>query len=196
MFASHVNTAGTLAWTLLHSAKNKNLQQRIHKATDDFLQAFPQPNYAALSTLKYFDLILKESIRRYSALLIAPRVATQDYQIPGQNLTVKKGQLISPFPGFIQEHFTDLDEFDPDRWERKEAENIQSFYHFGTGPHACLGRAFATLIVKTMLLAMYSDYNVDLQGDVPPPDLKKAMGLNIPEGNPVLTFNKRDKKVC
>jgi len=65
-------------------------------------------------------------------------------------------------------------EFDPDRYTagRNEDARPYSYTAFGGGLHACLGEQFGFLQVKTIVSVMLRRFEMELVGDVPPPNYR------------------------
>lgn len=183
MFAAHINTAGTLTWSLLHCASDKALFEKVKSSISQV-----GTSLSAINSVKFLDVMIKEAIFQYSGMIMVPRVATEEYKIA--NVTVPKGGLVVPFPAFLEETFNDCGQFNVDRWERKEAESVTGYYPFGSGPHSCIGRLFAGAIVKAMFVRLFKEYELHLDGPFPTIDATKSAGMNLPSGNPVLKIKK------
>jgi sterol 14alpha-demethylase len=70
--------------------------------------------------------------------------------------------------------FTKPAEFDPDRYTagRNEDARPYSYTAFGGGLHACLGEQFGFLQVKTIVSVLLRKFELELVGDVPPPNYR------------------------
>lgn len=83
-------------------------------------------------------------MRKYSITIALLRVATQDYQVPGESLIIEKGQKIV-IPSFSIHHdpkyYPNPNDFDPDRFtaEEKSKRPNGTFIPFGDGPRQCIG---------------------------------------------------------
>lgn len=79
------------------------------------------------------------------------RKATKDYDVPGESLTIKKGQnIIIPMYSIHNdpEYYPDPATFDPERFtaEEKSKRPNGTFFPFGEGPRLCIGKLwFATM---------------------------------------------------
>ncbi len=172
---------------MLHCASDKNLLSKIRSLLKE-QGSSADITLGATNSIKFLDVVIKEMIFQYSGMIMVPRIATEDYKV--SNITIPKGRLIVPFPGFLEDTFSDSHSFNVDRWERKEAESITGFYPFGSGPHSCIGRLFAGSILKAMFSCMFSNYDLEIDGPVPSTDATKSAGMNLPSGNPVLKIKK------
>lgn len=85
-----------------------------------------------------------ETLRKYSITIALLRVATQDYQVPGESLVIEKGQKII-IPSFSIHHdpkyYPEPQNFDPERFtaEEKSKRPNGTFIPFGEGPRQCIG---------------------------------------------------------
>jgi len=73
------------------------------------------------------------------------RKATQNYDVPGESLTIEKGQKIT-IPLYSIHHdpkyYPNPDTFDPERFteEEKSKRPNGTFLPFGDGPRHCIGK--------------------------------------------------------
>lgn len=72
------------------------------------------------------------------------RICTKDYEVPGTDLLLKKGQkVVIPVLGIHkdEEYYPDPDTFNPDRFSEKNSaeRNPVTFLPFGFGPKNCIG---------------------------------------------------------
>lgn len=111
---------------------------------------------AKYQTFMSFDLILlgiiivdwhsfSEIHRMCSITAFIPRVATQDYKVPGmQSFTIKKGQdVIIPMDCIHNDpkYYPDPETFNPERFSKEEIAKRPkgTFIPFGLGPRQCIG---------------------------------------------------------
>merc|ERR1712107_914338 len=117
------------------------------------------PDYNVIQSLPYIDMVLHETLRKYNPVSLNTRSCTQDYRIPGTDITLKKDDLISFSPKGLHEdpeHFSHPDEFYPEHFskEEKATRSPYAFQAFGQGPRNCIGMRFALLEAKVALLAV------------------------------------------
>lgn len=80
----------------------------------------------------------------YPALPFLQRVCNKDFEIPGSDLVLQKGnQVIIDCLGFHHDpqYFPNPSKFDPDRFteEEKAKRNKYTYLPFGEGPRNCIG---------------------------------------------------------
>merc|ERR1712013_520312 len=158
LVAGYDTTGMTLTYLAYAMSQNPDIQQKLQAEVD---QAFEDnngemPDYNVIQSLPYIDMVLHETLRKYNPVSLNTRSCTQDYRIPGTDITLKKDDLISFSPKGLHEdpeHFSHPDEFWPEHFskEEKAARNPYAFQAFGQGPRACIGMRFAfTPGTKTM----------------------------------------------
>jgi cytochrome P450 len=103
--AGHETTSSLITWTLFALANAPEVQMKLR----DELRDYPSeaPSMDEINSLKYLDVVLKETLRLYAPVNSTTRVATQDDLIPlsqpikdrkgvsRSELRVKKGDIIS-----------------------------------------------------------------------------------------------------
>jgi sterol 14-demethylase len=72
----------------------------------------------------------------------------------------------------LPEIYTNPEEFDPDRFERKEDKSKPySYLSFSAGRHACIGEQFAHVQIKTVWSHLLRHWDMSLvDGKMPKPD--------------------------
>lgn len=104
--------------------------------------------YETLHKLKYLDMVISETLRKWSPAPFIDRKCTKDYELDlgdGKKLTIKKDQLVFlPFYALHHDerYFPDPEKFEPKRFsdENKDAIVPGSFNPFGSGPRVCIGK--------------------------------------------------------
>lgn len=76
------NTLGILAWVL---ATNPDIQRRLQEEVDEATEANggQLPDYKATLEMEYLEMVLQETLRRYSPIAILQRVCNEDWDVPG-----------------------------------------------------------------------------------------------------------------
>merc|ERR1719190_329055 len=151
----------TLTYLAYAMSKNPEIQQKLQEEVD---QAFEDnngemPDYNVIQSLPYIDMVVHETLRKFNPVSLNTRSCTQDYRIPGTDITLKKDDLISFSPKGLHEdpeHFSHPDEFWPEHFskEEKAARNPYAFQAFGQGPRSCIGMRFALLEAKVAVLTV------------------------------------------
>merc|ERR1719153_1284324 len=161
LIAGYDTTGMTLTYLAYAMSKNPEIQQKLQEEVD---QAFEDnngemPDYTVIQSLPYIDMVFHETLRKFNPVSLNTRSCTQEYRIPGTDITLKKDDFISfSVKGLHEdpEHFSHPDEFWPEHFseEEKAARNPYAFQAFGQGPRACIGMRFALLEAKAAMVAV------------------------------------------
>lgn len=150
--AGFETTASTLTWAFALLAAHPQWQDQLVAEID--AGSDPGPETATRR-------VIDETLRLYPAAHTLGRQALREVQIgPWQ---VRKGALLVVSPWLMhrrEQAFADPERFDPDRWLRERHPPLPrcAFLPFGAGPRACLGGAFATLQMQTVLTTLLRDW--------------------------------------
>ncbi|KAJ9131232.1 Cytochrome P450 [Pleurostoma richardsiae] len=187
--AGHETTAGALTWTTYALAMHPDVQIRLREEIRSTLKEQPEPDYATIEGMHDLNNVVRESLRLYSPTLTAPREAGEDVEIAG--VMIPKGTAVVVIPAMTQLNPAiwgeEVERFDPDRWDRLgsgEAASPYAFPVFSNGPRVCIGKAFAMLAVKTVLVEMVRQFTFEpvdreIRLDNPALTLKPTGGLRV-----------------
>ena len=161
MVAGHETSATVLTWSSYIFATDHAIQDRVRAEINALLATNPHPTYAELeSSLHYTDNLLKEVNRVFSPAAVTYREAAQD--VVFQGVPLRKGTVLDVIPAVT--HLDpriwgdSVDTFDPSRWDADRLTPAQAdpyvFAGFSNGPRICLGKSFAVLEMKLVLLHM------------------------------------------
>ncbi|KAK4239918.1 cytochrome P450 [Achaetomium macrosporum] len=177
--AGHDTTATGAAWAIHLLATYPDVQNRVREEIREcfpFLfdpaQRFDQEKLEAADPdrLPYLDNVCRECLRFIPPIPMTVRESVKDdylagYKVPGGTVVYLLANSINRMPWFWGE---DADAFNPDRWNNLPKTAVPSaFMTFLQGPRGCLGRKFAEVEMKVLLVALLSmfefrrDYSVD-----------------------------------
>lgn len=159
-------------YTLLLLAMHQDKQDKVYK---EIIEIFPSAdmtiNQESLDKLKYFDLVIKESMRLLPPVPLVGRETLEDLDL--NELVVPQGvTLVINF--FNLHRRKDIwgekaEEFIPERFLSKHEANrhSHSFLPFSGGARNCIGKNYALLAVRTILLKFLRKFKVstDLKYD-------------------------------
>lgn len=176
-WAGYDTTASAGSWVLHVLAQRADWQERLRAelaaAGDDVSTVDTDRRFAQL------EWFLLEVERMYPSTLFHPRVALEDIEIHGHR--IPKDTLIFYSPYMTHRDpaiFEHPNSFDPDRWDPARGDKRPSpakLVGFGGGARVCLGKAFAKMQLKLMILALVRDYRLDPDPNTDP----KVMGLPV-----------------
>jgi cytochrome P450 len=150
--AGHETTAIAMSWTWYLLALHPEAEAKLHAELEEVLGG-RTPTAADIPSLRFTEMVIKESMRLYPPLWGQAREAREDCEVGGYR--VPAGAQVFMFQWVIQRDsrfFERPDEFVPERWDGDAAKRLPKFayFPFGGGPRVCIGNGYAML--QTMLL--------------------------------------------
>ncbi|KAF5279812.1 hypothetical protein FQA39_LY18234 [Lamprigera yunnana] len=170
-FFAGFDSVSTLMCFMAHElAVNVDVQERLQSEVDDtFHQYDGNITYDAISKMKYMDMVISETLRKWPPTIASDRVCVKPYTIPPVNnnekpLHLKKGDFIWVPTFGIQrdpELFPNPERFDPERFNDENKQNLNQYTYlpFGVGPRACIGNRFALMETKLVFYHILSKFN-------------------------------------
>lgn len=156
LFASQDATSSASTWLFQLMADRPEV---LDKVREENLSVRNGDVHAPLSmelfdSMPYTRAVVKETLRYRPPVIMVPYMAKRDFPI-NDKITIAKGSMVIPsvWPATHDEDaYPNADSFDPDRWITGNAEKqLKNFLVFGTGPHYCLGQAYAQLTLAGMV---------------------------------------------
>nr|ULR85439.1 cytochrome P450 [Spodoptera frugiperda] len=160
--AAYDTTASSITFALILLGTYPEVQNRVYKEIQTVLgdEDLTKDN---LPKLVYLDAVVKETLRLYPSSPCVARKIDSDVKL--KNYTLRSGTtcLLSIYG--IGRHSmwgADADQFKPERWLDPSAlpSNPNAFCNFGIGKRDCIGRVYAMLAIKTMLVHVLRKYIV------------------------------------
>ncbi|PGG99853.1 hypothetical protein AJ79_08405 [Helicocarpus griseus UAMH5409] len=173
-------TVGTaLIWAFHALANHPDIQNRLRQEINTLCcERGGRLKYTEICSLDFLDCFVKEVLRCYPPSVCSMREAVKPVSICGQ--LIPAGTTVLMFPVVPQSNSTvwgpDPDKFDPDRWKAlpSTARVGYAFQAFNTGPRTCLGKAFALLEIKVLIIKLVKAWNFC---PVPKPVAVQKIGL-------------------
>ncbi|XP_036346577.1 probable cytochrome P450 6d5 [Rhagoletis pomonella] len=163
--AGYETTASTVAFTAFELAQYPEVLEKAQRDVREVLEKHGNKfSYDAIQDMKYLDLCIMETTRKYPALPILNRQCTQDYPIPNSELVIKKGTpIIIPLLGLHRDaqYFPDPMRWYPERFEKKEYD-ATAFMPFGEGPRHCIAQRMGRVNAKVALAKLLLNFNIEL----------------------------------
>jgi cytochrome P450 len=159
LLAGTETTSTSLAMALHLLALHPQLQQRAREEAREVL-GDRAPDSADLAKLPYLTWVIKEAMRLYPAGAFITRSVVEDTVIDGHLIPAGSEALVSPWVTQRHpDHWEHPDRFDPDRWapELEKARHRYTWFPFGGGPRACIGRSLAMLEAVLALAVILRD---------------------------------------
>ncbi|KAI4459292.1 cytochrome p450 [Holotrichia oblita] len=166
-FLAGFETSSTTMTFCLHElAFNQEIQDKLRKEVRDTYQKTDgQLNYDAIMGMKYMDMVLEETLRKYPPVPILNRVCSSDYKIPNTDIILPTGTKVFISSLGIhrnEEYYPDPMKFDPERFtdENKASRSNYTWMPFGEGPRICIGLRFGLMQAKTGLSMLLNNYRI------------------------------------
>lgn len=170
--AGYETTALLTAFTVLLLAMHPEVQEKVFQ---EISQVFPTSDAEisedSLARLKYLEQVIKESMRLLPPVPLIGRETIEDLELG--DLVVPKGVtlLVNFFNLHRRKEFwgNDAEAFNPDRFlpENEAQRHSHCFIPFSKGARDCIGKNYAMLAIRTVLVKILRRYKVstDLKYD-------------------------------
>ncbi|XP_049772241.1 cytochrome P450 9e2-like [Schistocerca cancellata] len=165
-----VSTALTFCSYLL--ATHQDVQRRLQREVDELMEkSGGQPSYEQVMGCQYLDMVISETLRMYPPAPFLDRECVRTYRLPATDscpsVELRPGDGIwVPVHGIHNDpkYFAEPDCFRPERFTAENKQLIVPFTYspFGSGPRVCIAQRFAIMEVKTVLLYLMSQFNVEV----------------------------------
>jgi cytochrome P450 len=152
-------------------AQHPEIQDRLRKEVEHLIH----PTFEQIESCRYLNNVCREILRymppgtsllgiNLSLVSILTRVASITDHFNG--ITIPKGTMIFvPIVAINCDETIwgpDVDSFNPDRWEKlPDTASNYSYLTFGQGPRTCIGRRFAEIEMKVLLVALIQRLRFD-----------------------------------
>uniref|UniRef100_U5EWP7 Putative cytochrome n=1 Tax=Corethrella appendiculata TaxID=1370023 RepID=U5EWP7_9DIPT len=193
-FAGFETTANSTCLTIHELALNPDIQDRLRGEVDEVLEQLQGKllPYEILQKMKYMDMVVTETLRKWPPLAQTDRVCSKQYTITnsdGTEVVLEKNDIIG-IPVFaIQrdpKYFPNPEKFDPERFsdDNKHEVDPATFLTFGIGPRNCVGSRFALMQMKAIIfyILKYSRIEVSAKTQHPIQFEKSSFTLNAKNG--------------
>lgn len=160
--AGHETTAGALTLTSYLLATNPDVQTRLREEVNATLAEHPQLDYTVIENMQYLNNVTREGLRLMPPAISAPREAAKELVIAG--VKIPRGTTVTVIPAMIQRNplvwGEDVEDFKPERWDSLSADAASpySMVAFNGGPRICIGKAFAMLAFKAVLVEVIRNF--------------------------------------
>lgn len=170
-------------------AINLSIQERLYEEiikTNEELDGQPL-TFEALQKMKYLDMVLSETLRKWPPIFTLDRRTTKQYWMEtedGQKALIKPNDILW-LPTFAiqrdERYWPNPDLFDPDRFSDENKTKIRpgTYIPFGIGPRACMGSRFVLLQIKAMVYHVLMEFCVERSENTQHPLELTGAGLTI-----------------
>ncbi|KAK5646508.1 hypothetical protein RI129_004972 [Pyrocoelia pectoralis] len=170
--AGYQSASLTIAFTLYELSLKSEIQNRLRLEMKNTLECNKEIKYSTIQNMKYLNMVVKETLRKYPPLPFLQRKCVSDYKVPNEDFIIEEGTTVyisSLGLHHDKKHFPNPELFDPERFADKTTENTFSYIPFGKGPRDCIGDRFSLLVVKYALLRVLTEFSVEATSITPIP---------------------------
>ena len=189
MAAGMETTTNTVSYVLWYLLKYPSVYSRVQEEVD----ALGQAEYEDVSNgLVYLEQVIKETMRLSSTVNSTSREPVKDIMVEGY--LFRKGVTIMIPQCLIQRselHWPDPLVFDPERFRPGSKIVPFTYMPFMAGPRACIGRHFAMLEMKLMLMRLIRKFElVDPHPEERELKTEIAMTMKPANGMPIILLRR------
>jgi cytochrome P450 len=164
LLAGHQTTAVALSWIFFTLSRHMVAARRVYREVRDKL-ASRKPTRRDARVLTYTNMAIDEVLRLHPPVWSIDREARRDDTIDG--VSIAKGSVVMVSPWVTHRSpalWTNPEGFDPERFnERAVAKRpAGAYFPFGLGPHTCIGRGLAQMILRLVVPRVLQRFRLDL----------------------------------
>jgi cytochrome P450 len=172
LWASHYEVTGLLSSWMYQLGRHTEALARVRAeqtAVGINRADLVQVGIEQLKAMPYLDATIRETLRTLPPTSTANRRLTQSVVLDG--MLYEKGWTVIAEPRIahaMEEHFTNPDQFVPERFLPDQNEGKQyEFIPFGGGVHVCLGAQLALVMAKLFAIHLLQEFDWQLGGTAP-----------------------------
>ncbi|XP_055679446.1 probable cytochrome P450 9f2 [Lutzomyia longipalpis] len=200
--AGFESISASLSFTTYEIGVNPDVQEKLFeeiKSVNDELKG-ERINYEILKKMKYLDMVVSETLRKYPSTAILDRECNKDITLElyeNKELDFKKNYSIwIPIYSFHWDpkYFPNPQKFDPERFseENKHKINPSVYVPFGVGPRNCIGSRFALMELKSIIYHLVLHFKLEPTAETQIP-LKMAKSFGAIESERGLYLQLRSR---
>ncbi|KAF2901444.1 hypothetical protein ILUMI_04741 [Ignelater luminosus] len=171
LFGGFDTTATLMSFIAYELAVNSDVQRKLQEEIDEALESNKgKINYDALLRIKYLDMVVSETLRKWPPGFQLDRVCVKEYTIQPEKPTerpvvIEKDQLVLiPVAGIHHDpkYFSNPEKFDPERFNEENKHSIKpsSYMPFGSGPRSCIASRLALLENKIIICHLLAKFDI------------------------------------
>lgn len=189
-FFAGFETMSTLLCFMGHElACNPDIQQKLYDEINQVQQSCDGAavTYEAVQKLRYMDMIVSETLRRWPPISGIDRQVTKPYRMENADGTIVDLTIDDVVWFAIYGIHTDPaywpepNKFDPERFNEENRRNIKActYLPFGNGQRSCIAQRFALMVAKTLYYFILNEFQIEKCDKTPDPLVLKANTINM-----------------
>ncbi|KAI8042457.1 probable cytochrome P450 310a1 [Drosophila gunungcola] len=191
--------SSTITFTLFEILQEPLIVEKLQAEIKELSNENGQLKFDELDGLKYMEMCLKETVRKYPPLPIIERICRKSYSLPNSKFTIDEGKtLMVPLLAIHRDekYFSEPMKYKPLRFlqsgsdvgQCKDKTKSNGFIGFGIGGAQCVGQNFAKLVIKVALIKLLQNFHMELDLNIiatlevshqPAPFIKTKDGLKV-----------------
>lgn len=163
-------TTAAMGFILYSLAKYPAMQMKIQQEIKEILTNEQTETVSLTSNqincMEYLDMFIKECLRYYTIVPVTGRQTTADTKIGNIEYCAGITLWINMYGLAHDENFfEDPYEFRPERFSKENQAKLPPFSYipFSGGPHVCIGRKYAWLIMKILTVRILQNFEITLK---------------------------------
>lgn len=189
------SSSGLMKFMAHELAINSEIQAKLQAEVDNLYKNGENVDdfYEKLTELKYMDMVISETLRKYPPNPLIDRLCVKEYNFPKPTpnsvaYTVKPKNAIW-IPIFAIHHdpkyFPEPEKFDPERFNDENKDKIQPYTYlpFGLGPRKCIGNRFALMETKLIFVLILRNFTLKpTEKTKHPIEFARGGGIKVRDG--------------
>jgi cytochrome P450 len=160
------NTTASCVYAML---KHPEVLARMRADADAFFAGGVIDGDELMQRLPAVQGAVMETMRLWPIAVAAMRTATRDFEFCGHR--IREGEMLyvaTTVPHFMEAYYPEPESFDIDRYEKPRSEHLRPgvYSPYGRGPHICLGKSLAEVLLVVTMARLCHRLNLSLD----PPD--------------------------
>ncbi|CAG9765040.1 unnamed protein product [Ceutorhynchus assimilis] len=192
------SVSSAMCFSCYELAVNPDIQKKLREEIKETMEKNDDKiTYDSLLAMKYLDMVVTESLRKWPAIPATDRLCVKPYTIKATqpeeiDVTLLPGQsILIPFAStqLDPQYYPNPKKFDPERFSDENKSKIVPYTYmpFGVGPRGCIGSRLALLEVKSMIFHLLKNFEVVPTAKTPVPLKlsKMSMAVTVDGGFPM-----------
>ena len=175
LLAGMDTSAAAVEWAMSEVIRRPRVMKKLQKEVEEKVGRNQMVEESHLSSLKYLDCVIKESMRLHPVGPLLIHEAMEECEINGFHIPNKVRVLVNVWAiGRDPEAWTDPDKFDPERFQGSNIELLGRDFKlipFGSGRRGCPGLQLGLTVVSLIVAQLVHCFDWELPDGTKPHDL-------------------------